>query len=117
MGEFGRRRVERELAWEYSVENLLAAYQRALSKKTSINQRVLSERRVFSKPALPIEPDEIEVNDSIVNIIGAQKVMFSVNLSGPLSEPERLFRLRDRHDMLWKVRWRSSVSVSGRNPA
>ena len=29
MGEFGRRRVERELAWEYSVENLLAAYRRA----------------------------------------------------------------------------------------
>jgi glycosyltransferase involved in cell wall biosynthesis len=26
MGEFGRRRVEKELAWEYSTENLLAAY-------------------------------------------------------------------------------------------
>ena len=26
MGEFGRRRVEKELAWEHSVENLLAAY-------------------------------------------------------------------------------------------
>jgi glycosyltransferase involved in cell wall biosynthesis len=33
MGEFGRRRVERELAWPYSVENLLAAYQRAFSKR------------------------------------------------------------------------------------
>jgi glycosyltransferase involved in cell wall biosynthesis len=32
MGEFGRRRVEKELAWEYSVPNLLAAYERALSK-------------------------------------------------------------------------------------
>lgn len=32
MGEFGRRRVEQELAWEYSVPNLLAAYERALSK-------------------------------------------------------------------------------------
>jgi glycosyltransferase involved in cell wall biosynthesis len=32
MGEFGRRRVEEELAWEYSVKNLLAAYQRAFSK-------------------------------------------------------------------------------------
>jgi glycosyltransferase involved in cell wall biosynthesis len=30
MGEFGRRRVERELAWEYSVPSLLAAYQEAL---------------------------------------------------------------------------------------
>jgi glycosyltransferase involved in cell wall biosynthesis len=31
MGEFGRGRVEHELAWEHSVPNLLAAYQRALS--------------------------------------------------------------------------------------
>jgi glycosyltransferase involved in cell wall biosynthesis len=33
MGEFGRRRVEKELAWEYSVPNLLAAYERVLSKR------------------------------------------------------------------------------------
>ena len=33
MGEFGRKRVEQELAWEYSVENLLAAYERAFSKR------------------------------------------------------------------------------------
>ena len=32
MGEFGRRRVETGLAWEYSIENLLAAYERAFSK-------------------------------------------------------------------------------------
>lgn len=32
MGEFGRNRVEKELAWEYSVRNLLSAYQRALGK-------------------------------------------------------------------------------------
>ncbi len=30
MGAFGRQRVERELAWKYSVDELLAAYQRAL---------------------------------------------------------------------------------------
>jgi len=35
MGEFGRRRVEKELAWEYSVPNLLAAYERAFSKRGS----------------------------------------------------------------------------------
>jgi glycosyltransferase involved in cell wall biosynthesis len=29
MGEFGRRRVETELAWDYSVGNLLAAYEKA----------------------------------------------------------------------------------------
>ncbi len=33
MGEFGRRRVETELAWEYSVRNLLAAYERAFGKR------------------------------------------------------------------------------------
>jgi glycosyltransferase involved in cell wall biosynthesis len=33
MGEFGRKRVERELAWEYSAKNLLAAYELAFSGK------------------------------------------------------------------------------------
>ena len=33
MGEFGRRRVEEELAWKYSVQGLLAAYERAFSKR------------------------------------------------------------------------------------
>ena len=33
MGDFGRKRVESELAWEYSVKNLLAAYARAFSKR------------------------------------------------------------------------------------
>ena len=33
MGEFGRKRVEEKLAWDYSVGNLLAAYERAFSKR------------------------------------------------------------------------------------
>jgi glycosyltransferase involved in cell wall biosynthesis len=32
MGEFGQRRVKQELAWEYSVQNLLAAYEKAFSR-------------------------------------------------------------------------------------
>jgi glycosyltransferase involved in cell wall biosynthesis len=32
MGEFGRKRIEQQLAWEYSVPNLLAAYRKALRK-------------------------------------------------------------------------------------
>ena len=32
MGEFGRARVQDELAWEYSVGNLLAAYNRAVDR-------------------------------------------------------------------------------------
>jgi glycosyltransferase involved in cell wall biosynthesis len=35
MGEFGRRRIEEELAWNYSVKHLLAAYQKAFSKRES----------------------------------------------------------------------------------
>jgi glycosyltransferase involved in cell wall biosynthesis len=35
MGEFGRKRVVEELAWEHSVQNLLAAYRRAFSKRDS----------------------------------------------------------------------------------
>jgi glycosyltransferase involved in cell wall biosynthesis len=34
MGEFGRRRVEKELAWDYSVANLLAAYRRVFCNGT-----------------------------------------------------------------------------------
>jgi len=34
MGEFGRRRFEQELAWDYSVANLLAAYRSVLRKGT-----------------------------------------------------------------------------------
>ena len=34
MGDFGYKRVAAELAWEYSVPNLLSAYDRAISKGT-----------------------------------------------------------------------------------
>lgn len=34
MGAFGRNRIEKELAWKYSVPNLLAAYERALQKRS-----------------------------------------------------------------------------------
>ena len=32
MGHFGRTRIEKELAWEYCVKDLLAAYERAFNK-------------------------------------------------------------------------------------
>jgi len=35
MGEFGRKRIEEALAWGYSVNNLLAAYERAFSKRAA----------------------------------------------------------------------------------
>ena len=34
MGEFGRRRVETQLAWEFFVPDLVAAYERAFGKRT-----------------------------------------------------------------------------------
>ncbi len=39
MGYFGRKRVETQLAWEYSVEPLLAAYQRAFEKGAKLTFR------------------------------------------------------------------------------
>jgi len=43
MGAFGRERVERELSWEHSVENLLAAYQRAFSKRAHWSSPILED--------------------------------------------------------------------------
>jgi len=50
MGETGRRRVERQLAWEYSVGNLVAAYERAYEKRSGrrgarVDLNELSERK------------------------------------------------------------------------
>ncbi len=36
MGQLGRERVAKELAWEYSVANLLAAYRRAFNKREKL---------------------------------------------------------------------------------
>jgi glycosyltransferase involved in cell wall biosynthesis len=35
MGAFGQKRVQQELAWQYSVTNLLAAYERVVNRKRS----------------------------------------------------------------------------------
>jgi glycosyltransferase involved in cell wall biosynthesis len=42
MGAIGRKRVERELAWEYSVPNYLAAFEKALSEKRSTDSSIAS---------------------------------------------------------------------------
>jgi glycosyltransferase involved in cell wall biosynthesis len=59
MGESGRTRVEKELAWEHSVGNLLAAYDRALRGRTRLRdlsqrargQEGSQDRRVANHPA------------------------------------------------------------------
>ena len=43
MGEFGRRRVQEELAWDYSVKNLVAAYDRAFSKRAALQSVIDTE--------------------------------------------------------------------------
>jgi glycosyltransferase involved in cell wall biosynthesis len=43
MGEFGRKRVEKALAWDYSVEDLLSAYKRGLSKTRAYDSACGSE--------------------------------------------------------------------------
>jgi len=48
MGDFGRARVQRELAWEHSVKSLLSAYERAFSKMGN-------KRRLEAKPAETIK--------------------------------------------------------------
>jgi glycosyltransferase involved in cell wall biosynthesis len=80
MGEFGRRRVEKELAWEYSVQNLLAAYQRALSKK-----------RAFSEKRSPDRQDEGQANDSLVEYYRCPESFVQLNLGGPLSQQNGYF--------------------------
>jgi glycosyltransferase involved in cell wall biosynthesis len=44
MGASGRRRIEQELAWKYSVKNLIAAYERAFEKRRDyVAARVIVE--------------------------------------------------------------------------
>jgi glycosyltransferase involved in cell wall biosynthesis len=74
MGEFGRRRVEEELAWDYSVHHLLAAYRRVLSEKSPLNARVSLER-----------PDKNEGSDCLVQYYRCPEDYVRLNVKGPLS--------------------------------
>ncbi len=44
MGEIGRRRIEQQFAWKYSIANLLAAYERAFEKRSIMAGGGLSDR-------------------------------------------------------------------------
>jgi glycosyltransferase involved in cell wall biosynthesis len=52
MGEFGRNRVERELAWKYSENNLLSAYERAFNKRHGSLAKPLSKSTDSSTSAM-----------------------------------------------------------------
>jgi glycosyltransferase involved in cell wall biosynthesis len=49
MGQFGRKRVEQGLAWEHSVGNLIAAYQRVFQKSGRMRHNTSSTSDVKSK--------------------------------------------------------------------
>ena len=91
MGEFGRRRVEKELAWEYSVQNLLAAYERAFSKKSAFKKRAHNETRVFSERDLPKKKDETQANDCLVDYYRCPESYVRLNPREPLSEQSGYF--------------------------
>ncbi len=50
IGEYGLKRVQRELAWEYSVSHLLSAYQRAFTKST--RRRCIEAASIHPDPRL-----------------------------------------------------------------
>ena len=54
MGEFGRKRVQQELAWRYSVENLLAAYQRVFNRKRTSAPDLGHTRRISGRTDNPL---------------------------------------------------------------
>jgi hypothetical protein len=61
VGEFGRRLVEKELTWEYSVGNLLAAYEKVFSKSNgtcALQKLVNQTARARCKRMLPGLEDE-----------------------------------------------------------
>jgi glycosyltransferase involved in cell wall biosynthesis len=43
MGEFGRKRVEQQLAWDFSIVNLISAYERAFEKRVQGGRAVDSD--------------------------------------------------------------------------
>jgi glycosyltransferase involved in cell wall biosynthesis len=59
MGEFGRARLETELAWDHSVPNLLAAYARAL------RGRVRREQGTQTLPQLPLTPVSADMDQQL----------------------------------------------------
>jgi glycosyltransferase involved in cell wall biosynthesis len=55
MGEFGKRRVETELAWEFSKKNLLAAYQRVFSKGIPASKELVGSSTTESNSHVRID--------------------------------------------------------------
>lgn len=87
MGEVGRRRVEKELAWEYSVPHLLAAYERAFGKTRYFKEESLAlrERGVLDRH------DEIEAKNCLVQYYRCPENYARLSTSEALSEESGYF--------------------------
>jgi glycosyltransferase involved in cell wall biosynthesis len=84
MGEFGRRRVEQDLAWKYSVQNLLAAYERTFSKSASAGR----QKTTWENQR---EGGEPQTNSSLVQYYRCPEDYAQLHLSGPLSQEDGYF--------------------------
>ena len=87
MGEAGRRRVEDELAWKYSVQHLLAAYQRAFSKTRSFK----GEGIAFGKRSPADRRDESQATDCLVEYYRCPEKYAQLNVREPLSDQSGYF--------------------------
>jgi glycosyltransferase involved in cell wall biosynthesis len=84
MGEFGRRRVENELAWTYSVQNLLAAYARVFQHEDM-------DKSTFRDGGRTILQTEIQDNSPVVGYYRCPESHVRLNLRGTLSERSGYF--------------------------
>jgi glycosyltransferase involved in cell wall biosynthesis len=94
MGEFGRRRVEEELAWEYSVENLLAAYQRALGTGQSAKRVFAPARRTANSTikASQAEYSPTTATQLLADLFRCPEDVANFTLRGDLSQESGYFR-------------------------
>jgi glycosyltransferase involved in cell wall biosynthesis len=81
MGEFGRKRIENELAWNHSVPNLLAAYSRAFGAE---------EIRDISSGSQSQTPDQD--SDCLVQYYRCPERLVRLSRKGPLSSEAGYFQ-------------------------
>ncbi len=90
MGEFGRRRVEEDLAWKYSVQNLLAAYERTFAKMSRFSENASTAWQKTTRAAQK-EAEETQTGASLARYYLCPEDYVHFDLSGPLSDEEGYF--------------------------
>ena len=85
MGDYGRKRVEEELAWKYSVPPLLTAYQRALRK--SGTETVVAQEKIG-----PEERGGLRTGIRLREYFRCPERFADLGLNGPLSSEVGFFQ-------------------------